>query len=230
MAAGEARPAIRIALIHALAESVEPIHAAFSRHWPEAVTFDLLDTSLARDLAYEGRLDDSMRRRFVELARYAASTEGEGGKTAAILFTCSAFRPVIDAAKQAVDIPVMRPNEAAFEAALDRAGRIGLLVTFPPSQLSLTVELEQMAKARGVEVSIESRVVDGALSALKAGDADQHDALIAQAALQLQHCDSLVLGQFSMASAASAIPVVEGRSLLTTPDSAVQALRNRLQV
>ncbi len=39
----------RIALIHALAESVAPSHAAFARIWPEAYAYDLLDTSLAVD-------------------------------------------------------------------------------------------------------------------------------------------------------------------------------------
>ena len=45
----EAAP--RIALIHALEESVLPARAAFAAHWPEAHAFDLLDTSLATDLA-----------------------------------------------------------------------------------------------------------------------------------------------------------------------------------
>ena len=38
----------RIALIDALEESVAPARAAFRPGWPEAETFDLLDTSLAR--------------------------------------------------------------------------------------------------------------------------------------------------------------------------------------
>ena len=46
----------RIALIHALEESVAPIRAAFREAWPEAFAFDLLDTSLAIDRAHAGVL------------------------------------------------------------------------------------------------------------------------------------------------------------------------------
>ena len=50
----------RIALVHALEESVLPIRAAFAEVWPEAATFDLLETSLAPDRALAGRCDEDM--------------------------------------------------------------------------------------------------------------------------------------------------------------------------
>src|SRR5690349_5377957 len=109
---------MRIALIHALADSVAPIHAAFGKHWPEAIHFDLLDTALSADLADAGHLTPAIRQRFDTLGRYAAGTEGLGGRTRAILFTCSAFGPAIEAVKAALPIPVLKPNEAAFAASL----------------------------------------------------------------------------------------------------------------
>jgi hypothetical protein len=111
---------VRIALIHALEESVGPAREAFARHWPKAFAFDLLDTSLAIDRAEARRLDDDMMARFLSLADYAAAHAGKGGRTAGILFTCSAFGPDIDVVKARATIPVLRPNEAAFEAARRR--------------------------------------------------------------------------------------------------------------
>lgn len=218
----------RIALIHALAESMQPAHAAFERQWPEAVLFDLLDTSLARDLALAGRIEPRMIERFLALGRYAAGAAGEGGRTAAILFTCSAFQPAIDAVKQALDMPVLRPNEAAFDQALMLGGRVGLLVTFPPSLPALETELRQMARERGVEISITGQVVEGALDALRTGDARRHDELVAMAAARMPMTESLVLGQFSLARAAAAIAPRQGRTLLITPLSAVDKLRAQL--
>jgi Asp/Glu/hydantoin racemase len=211
----------RIALIHALPESVAPIHEAFAAHWPQARTFDLLDSSLSRDLAHAGQLDGEMVERFITLSRYAASTEGEGGRAAAILFTCSAFRRAIDAVKADLRIPVLRPNEAAFEAALRQGCRIGLLVTFMPSLGSLRGELQDMARERGMEVQIEARMVEGALAALHAGAAEEHDRLIASSAERMTGCDALVLGQFSMARAAVSIRPSDGRAVITTPACAV---------
>ncbi|WP_129779877.1 aspartate/glutamate racemase family protein [Peristeroidobacter soli] len=228
MKPGESCRGPRIALIHALAESLPPIHQAFAQHWPEAITFDVFDSSLARDLAHAGKLDQSMIDRFLTLGRYAAASEGEGGRTAAILFTCSAFGPAIDAVKAALPMPVLRPNEATFNRALDMGRNIGLMVTFPPSLPALEAELRQMAAERGVEVSIASRVIDGALAALKSGDGETHDQLAAAVAADMPSTDCLILGQFSLAQAAPAVQAAVSSPVLTTPRTAVEQLRSML--
>lgn len=215
----------RIALIHALPESISPIHEALAQEWPEARAFDLLDSSLPGDLACAGRVDPTLSRRFMELARYAASAGEERDRTAGILFTCSAFGPAIQAVKAAMSIPVLHPNESAFEQAVSIGGRVGLLVTFPPSLHSLEVQLHEQARLRGVELSIVSRNVEGALDALHGSDFATHDRLIAAAADELPLTDSLILGQFSMARAASSIKPIPSREVLTTPTSAVRGLR-----
>lgn len=81
----------RIALIHALPHSVEPINAAFEAQWPDALRMNLLDDSLSADLARSGAgLDAAMHDRFLRLADYAVGTGAQ-----ALLFTCSAFGPCI---------------------------------------------------------------------------------------------------------------------------------------
>lgn len=220
----------RIALIHALSDSIDPIHAAFARHWPEAVTFDLLDTSLSADLAAAGRLTPAIHDRFGVLGRYAAATDGIGGKTRAILFTCSAFGPAIDSVKAEQQIPVFKPNEAAFVAALSCGKRIGLLVTFGPSLDALSTELREMAADMGQELDLQAALIPDALAALKAGDAARHDQLIAEAARRLPPLDALILGQFSMARAAPVVASSVNCPVITTPDATVLALKNALGV
>ncbi len=219
----EAAP--RIALIHALEESVVPARAAFAAHWPEAKAFDLLDTSLATDLAARGRLDAAMTERFLTLARYAAATEATNGPARAILFTCSAFGPAIDAVKRALPIPVLRPNESAFAEALALGGRIGLMVTFAPSLPSLTQEIRDMA---GAPVEVTGVMVEGALAALKAGDGATHDRLAAEAAAKLSGIDTLILGQFSLARARPAIEAATGLRVVTTPEAAIRGLKRAI--
>ena len=214
----------RIALIHATPVAIEPIVAAFKRLWPEATTTNLLDDSLALDLAAMGRLTDAMIDRFVTLARYTRR-----GGADAILFTCSAFGPAIEAAQKALDIPVLKPNEAMLDEALLAGSRIGLLATFEPSIPSLRSELQALAESRHTPLSIASRAVPAALTALHAGRGDEHDRLIAAAADSLHDCDALILGQFSMASAAALIPARPGRKVLTSPVSAVMRLKQTLQ-
>jgi Asp/Glu/hydantoin racemase len=216
----------RIALIHALEESVGPAREAFAHSWPEAFAFDLLDTSLAVDRAEAGRLDEPMMMRFRTLADYAASSIGKGGRTAGILFTCSAFGPAIDAVKPAVSVPVLRPNEAAFESALRMGDRLGLVVSFEPSRAPLEEELRAIANDQGRDVTIRTVTAEGALEALKAQDGDRHDLLAAGAALQLAgDVDVIILGQFSLARAHDRVAATTRLPVITTPRSAVEALR-----
>lgn len=217
---------MRVMLIHAMHESMAPIHRAFAQLWPEARIFDVLDSSLAVDHAADaGRLGPKMVKRFRVLGRYAAAAGPEGAGSDAVLFTCSAFGGAIDAVKRDRAIPVLRPNEAAFTEALKIGSRIAVLVSFEPSRGALAAELAEMAHQRGQVVEISAVLVADALAALQAGDGAGHDRAVAHAAASLQDVDVIVLGQFSMARAAEAVRAAVSVPVLTTPESAVTALR-----
>jgi hypothetical protein len=209
---------MRIAIIHALRHSPPPIEAAFAAAWPEARLMNLLDDSLSADLAREGRLTDAMTARFLTLARYAAGTGAQG-----ILFSCSAFGPCIEAcAQDLAPLPVLKPNEAAIEEAVKIGRKIGLLATFPGTLSSMPPEFPP-----GVEVV--PCLAPGALAALDAGDDATHDQLAAEAAVALRDCDVVLLGQFSLARAASLVAAATGKPVVTTPDSAVAKLKRLLK-
>jgi Asp/Glu/hydantoin racemase len=216
-------------LIHAVREAIDPVRAAFAGDMPNADVHDLLETSLSADLAAEnGVLGAPMIERFRTLGRYAAATTAAGHKTDALLFTCSAFGPAIEAVQRDLAIPVLKPNEAAFKQALAAGTRIGLMVTFDPSLAPLRAELEGRAKAAGRSIHIEPRVVAPAMTALKAGRGEEHDTLLAEAAKSLTSVDVIVLGQFSTARAAFAVGKASGRPVITTPAAAVAEMRQRL--
>jgi aspartate/glutamate racemase len=209
---------VRIALIHALAHSPAPINAALARAWPEAVRMNLLDDSLAADLARTGALDERMTQRFITLADYALGTGAN-----AILFTCSAFGPCIDAVKaRHAGIPVLKPNEAMVDeaVALAAGAPIGLLATFGPTLQTMPPEFPATAVLR-------TALAEGAMAALDAGDTAAHDRLAVDAALRLadQGCRVIALAQFSLARARDAVAAATGLPVLTTPDSAVARLR-----
>jgi len=212
---------MRIALIHAVTVAMAPVHEAFARLWPEAECTDLLDTALAVDRERDGELTAAMRRRIVVLADYAAGT-GAGG----ILFTCSAFGEAIEAAAATSPIPVLKPNEAMFEAALAAGSRIGMLATFGPSVAGMEGEFRELAARRGSPARIETICVEGAMPALKGGDGATHDRLLAAAAPRLAHCDAVLLAHFSTARAESAVSAALSRPVLTAPGAAVEKLKS----
>lgn len=214
----------RIALIHATPLAITPVVEAFSRLWPAAETRSLLDDSLAPDLERAGRLDEAMTARFRRLAAYVCDAGAD-----AILFTCSAFGPAIEsAARDQAPRPVLKPNEAMFEEALGLGPRIGMVATFAPSLPPMREEFAAMAAAAGSPARMETACAPDAMRALAAGDAATHDRLVAEAAASLAACDAVLLAQFSMARARRAVEAATGRTVLTSPDSAVVALRRRL--
>lgn len=209
----------RIALIHALAQSVAPINEALARDWPQATRMNLLDDSLSADLARSGALDAAMHERFQRLAGYALDCGSE-----AILFTCSAFGPCIEAvAATHAGIPVLKPNEAMVRAAAAHGGRVGLVATFGPT-------LQSMPREFPAGVEVRCALAEGALEALQRGDAAAHDELAARAAQALaqQGCGVIALAQFSLARARPLVAQRTGLPVLTTVDSAVAELKARL--
>jgi aspartate/glutamate racemase len=207
---------MRITLIHALKHSIVPIEASFARLWPEARLMNLLDDSLSADLARDGSLNEAMTTRFLDLGRYAASTGSN-----AVLFTCSAFGPCIEAVARArAPMPVLKPNEAMIEQAT-KFRRVGLLSTFAPTLASMPVEFP-------ASVELVPKLAEGGLAALDRGDRAEHDRIVVQASKDLRDCDVIALAQYSMAPAADLVAQATGRPVLTTPDSAVAKLKKLL--
>lgn len=205
---------MRITLIHALKHSIAPIEAAFAQSWPEVRLMNLLDDSLSADLARDGQLNDAMTERFLALGDYAAATGAD-----AILFTCSAFGPCIEAVARAhAPMPVLKPNEAMIEQAVTMGRRIGLLSTFPPTLASMPPEFP-------ISVDIVPKLAEGALAALDRGDRAMHDRLIVEASRDLRDCDVIALAQFSIAATAPLVGESTGKPVVTTPDSAVAKLK-----
>lgn len=216
----------RIVLIHALEESVIPSRLAVERMWPEVRAYDLLDTSLAADVAAKGKLDESIIERFLSLAAYAERAGRQWDPLRGILFTCSAFGPAIDAARAKLTIPVLKPNEAAFQEAIGLGSRIGLLVSFLPSLDPLRKELLEEALRINKQVHITGILAVGALDALKSGNAELHDEIVAETARSMKDIDVLILGQFSLERASERVKSVLNCPVITTPSAAVRSLRS----
>ena len=210
----------RIALVHAMPVAIEPVAHVFRELWPHARINHLLDDSLPADLTAAGSITPAIVERVIALARYAEACGAN-----AVLFTCSAFGTAIEAAKNAVRVPVLKPNEAMLEEALAAGADLALLATFEPSIPSLRKEFEELALSRGIQLRLKTRTIPAAIAALQKGLATEHDRLIAAAAAEMGPCDALVLGQFSMARAAAGIPSAPGRKVLTSPHSAVSRLK-----
>jgi rhodanese-related sulfurtransferase len=101
--------------------------------------------------------------------------------------------------------------------------RIGLVASFGPTLASMPAEFPPGTELHPV-------LAEGALDALNRGDTATHDRLVADAAQRVAaDCDAIALAQFSLARAAPTVARAVSVPVLTTPASAVRAMRARIE-
>ncbi|PTB18799.1 arylsulfatase [Trinickia symbiotica] len=210
----------RISLVHATPLAIQPITESFTRWWPDATVYNLLDDSLAADLKRADGNVDAMTSRFSALVGYSLRTGADG-----VLFTCSAFGPAIESARRGIDVPILKPNEAMIEEALGLGRKIALVATFQPALAPIARQFHDFAAGNKTDLQVTSCFVEGAWPALQSGDKSTHDRLIAEVCARLSDHDVVCFAQFSMTSAHAAAEAASRRPTLTTTDSAVKKLK-----
>ncbi len=210
----------RIVLLHGTPVAMEPIQRSFAARWPEAEAVNLLDDALSIDRAKDPELPPRMFARFVELGGYAQRIGAD-----AILVTCSAFGPAIARMAGELPMPVLKPNEAMFREALTKGKKLGMLATFGPSVVTMTEEFDEFVRGTGADATLRTIVVEGAMDALRKGDAETHNTLVAARARELADCDAIMLAHFSTSRALAKVSAAVSVPVLTAPDAAVDRLK-----
>ncbi len=213
----------RIVLLHATTVAFAPIHAAFKTLWPEAETVNLLDDALTTDRARDAALTATLERRFVSLCHYGANLSADG-----ILVTCSAFGPAIERAGSELRIPVVKPNAPMFDAAIKAGKNIAMIATFEPAVV--TMEQEFADQSHGSGARLTSFVVPEAMTALRAGDEETHNRLVAERSATLIGYDAVMLAHFSTSRALDAVRLATATPVYSAPEAAVREMRSRLEL
>src|SRR5689334_481806 len=141
-------------------DAMDAAMRAFAQDWPQARVSNLLDDSLFAWVREAGGVVPEMYEVFRNLTRHMIGRGADG-----ILFTCSAFRQVIDACIQEFAVPILKPNDAMIERALDAGSHLAVMATVGPTIPSISVEIQDMARARGQKVELVPVVVDRAFDA-----------------------------------------------------------------
>jgi Asp/Glu/hydantoin racemase len=215
---------IRIGLIHALQASIVPIETAFSRFWPEAEAVNLLDGSLYLDYDAAGEVTPEITRRIRALIDHAVGFGARG-----LLLTGSLFSQPLQDARKELSIPALAAYEAMIEQAFASGSRFGLIATYAGTITMIEADIERYAREKGFACTVESKMAEGALDAVRSGDRERHDSLVAAAAEGFAECDVLLLAQHSMSPVKERIPERAGRRVLTSSETAVRKLRELVE-
>jgi len=212
-----------IFLFHVHKDAMDAAVRAFVQDWPAARISNILEDGLFQWVRQTGGVVPEMFAAFKTLTDYAVGRGAEG-----ILYSCSAFGECIDACIAEHDIPMLKPNDAMIEMALERGSRIAVVATVAATIPTISYEFRDMAAQRGQEIALVPYVVEGAFDALAGGDAARHDALVAEAVKAITGCDVITLAQFTLSRAAPAIEAVSDIPVLNSPGAAVAKLRTLL--
>ncbi len=218
----------RIGVVSPTEVAFPTVRAAFAELWPEAEIACQLDQSLYLDFINDDMtvpdpMPEAAYDRIASVLRYSRDCRVDG-----IIFCGSVFGRLVEAGREALDVPVLTSYEGMIEAAFANGPRMGLLATTRGTIDCLSGDIERYAAAQGLGYTVTDRVAEGAFQTLLDGDRDGHDDIVVAAAETVTDCDSLLLGQFSMGLVPQKITPVAGRPVLTAPHTAVAKLRTLL--
>lgn len=184
-----------LGLVHTSATLVPVFEALCKQYLPAVQVFNIVDDSLIKNTIACGSLTPQTAKRVVG---YAAAAQDAGADY--ILFTCSSIGRAVETAAGLSEVPVLRVDQPMADQAVRLGQKIGVIATLSTT-LEPTADLVQRRAAEaGKEISLTSKLCEGAFEALMSGDAATHDRLVAAALQSLSHeVDVIVLAQASMA-------------------------------
>jgi len=158
-------------------------------------TFNIVDDSLIKDVIKKGKLMPNTAARVVS---HVQAAEAAGADV--ILVTCSSIGVAIETAATLSSVPVIRVDQAMADEAVQISNKIGVIATLPTTLEPTSDLVRRRAEAAGKNVTISSKLCEGAFEALMSGNAAKHDEMVASALKELmKEVDVIVLAQASMA-------------------------------
>lgn len=212
-----------VALISAVPAAIPPATAMFQRDFPDARLWNLLDDRLLQDAARDGGVTPKLGARMGRLIDHAMT-----GGAHAVLVTCSMYAPIAHRFAGHTEIPVLGPDDAVFAEAA--SGRFSRMLVISNAADPLADSVHRFTALAGDGVTVTGAVATGAAEAARRGNVGGLAHSIATAAGEAGgKFDAILLGQYSLAPAASAVQAQTGLPTLAGPQFAVAAIRRRLK-
>ena len=214
---------MRVVMIHALAESIPPVRLAFKDEFPEAEVINLLDEGLLID--FPGSITPSLRRRMSDLICYCQDNRAD-----AIGLACSVYAPVVDSARDLVDVPLVSSYGPVMSDAVAAGPRVGVIATNEATMSDSAYYLKLGAQEAGVEIHITQRLATDLIQVLREGGQSAFENRLEDETLSLaKEVDVVLLSQFSFATALEHLQKVSPVPVLSAPHSSARTLKKMLE-
>jgi hypothetical protein len=194
-----------VSFIHTSPAAIPPIADYFRDHASDLEITNLLDDGILRFFAGQRESDAELR-----LAEMLCAARDAYDSELAMV-TCSAVtRQMIRRLADATGLPIVKIDDALAKQVVLAGTRIGVVVTFPPTQAVISKLLRDMAKENGQQVELTIKLIPEAYESLLGGKLERHDELLLAGIAELgkESLDEIVLAQVSMARVLSKIPAL----------------------
>lgn len=215
---------MRIVMIHALAESVPPVKIAFGEVFPEAEVINLLDEALFID--FKGQITPQLRRRMSQLICYCEEYGAD-----AIGLACSVYAPVVETARDLVDVPLVSSYSPVMEEAVRAGRRIGIIASVEATLRDSEYYLYRAANEQGREIETELCFAEELMPLYRREGEEAFNTRLEELVMDLaKRVDAVLLGQFSMATALKRLQAICPVPVLSGPHSSANKLKELLSV
>ena len=210
---------MRVVMIHAVAESMQPTKLAFQDVFPEAELVNLLDEGLFLD--FGDQLTPALRRRMTQLICYSAEHGAQ-----AIGLACSVYTPMVETVRALVDVAVVSSYGPVMAEAVQAGRRVGLIAAVPATLRDAGYFLQQVAHEFGRPVETYPRLAEDLMAVKRCEGETMFCRRLAEEVDELApHVDAVLLTQFSMASALSHLRTSASVPVLSAPHSSARLLK-----
>lgn len=180
---------MKVALLSATVNSINPIEQAFLKNAPEIEYFHLLDSDLLFQLEKSREINHQITSKFIDLVRLAEKSEAD-----VLQFTCSAFNDLVTILQPLFEIPIFRSDEAVLDKAL-KYNRVGLVATVQATPIPLSNYLRE----RKQDIEIVTAIEDGAIHLLSNNKKEEHDQKVVALIKKIEdEVEVIVLSQYSL--------------------------------
>ena len=214
---------MRVVMIHALAESIPPVRLAFQDEFPDAEVINLLDEGLLID--FPGNITPNLRRRMSDLICYSRDHNAD-----AIGLACSVYAPVVDSARDLVEVPLVSSYGPVVEEAVAAGPRVGVIATNEATMSDSEYYLKLAAKDMDREVQVIKRLATDLIQVLRQdGQVGFEKRLEEEVLAMAPDVDVVLLSQFSFATALEHLRRVSPVPVLSAPHSSARTIKRMLE-
>lgn len=214
----------KVALFHTNAATPDMMKKLATEIMPDVEVMHILEDSMIKDVMQNQGVTPEINARIASYIKIA-----EIAKCDLFMTACSSIGYAVEQCQFMTEMPLTRIDQAMIDEAIEIGGKITVLATVETT-LNPTLDfIHRRAKQANKSLTIQSRLMANAFTALLNGNAEKHDEIVKIGLQQaLKESDVIILAQASMSRVLDTLPTPE-IPVLTSPERAIKWLYQRLK-